>query len=134
MKCLILCAGKGSRINEGFVDYVPKPLRSYLGRPILGHKIRQLNRASSSIGIHDRITEYGVIIDPAFEDLYKEALDNNPMCTLIHGNQTGTTDNVYLSRDFIGSDNKFLVTSGDVIIGEESLSKIMSSAPVLLGC
>ncbi len=133
MKCLILCAGRGSRINEGFADYVPKPLRLYLGRPILQHKIRQLNRASLSVSIYDRVTEYGIIIDPDFEELYKETLGNNSMYTFIPGNQNGTADNVYLSRDFIGSDKKFLVTSGDVIIGEGSLTKIMSSSPVLFG-
>ncbi|ASS75142.1 glucose-1-phosphate thymidylyltransferase [Tumebacillus algifaecis] len=112
MKGLILCAGRGTRMQP-FSNTMPKTLLPVANRPLLHYCIEKLNRVG--------ITEIGVVINPQQKSII-EFLDRiqfpSPIEIIKQTRPLGIANAVQKAKAFIG-DDPFVLLLGDNLICEE---------------
>ena len=131
MKVVILCGGKGTRLREE-TEYRPKPLVQIGGKPILWH----IMKTYSAFGFHEfvlclgykgeMIKDYFINYDLLNSDFTislgtKQIVRDNVahdeanwrVSLVDTGDETMTGGRLARIRNYIGSDEDFLVTYGD---------------------
>lgn len=125
MQCVILCAGKGTRMRP-LTDTTPKPLLAVCGKPILEHIVRSLP---------DEIDELVLIVGYLKEQIMKLCGDEYLGKKVTYREQTnfagGTGDALLQAKDVLKG--KFLFMYGDDIHGNEALQKAVACEHAVLG-
>ncbi|WP_152391863.1 sugar phosphate nucleotidyltransferase [Paenibacillus guangzhouensis] len=121
MKGLIVCAGRGTRLQP-FSYLTSKVLLPVANKPLIFYSLEKLK----SLGI----TEIGIVIQPAqkllFEEQVGDGIDRGVHITyLFQEMPLGIADAVKQSETFIGSDS-FILLLGDNLISQ-SLSVLKDS-------
>ncbi len=125
LKALILCAGKGTRLQP--ITYSrPKHLIPVANKPILHHSIEQL--------VHLGIRDIGIVVSPQNHDAFFESLGEgslwNAYFTYIEQPETlGIAHAVKLSREFLGESDFMLYLGDNMIQGnlDEFIKKFQES-------
>ena len=122
MKCLILAAGKGSRLQH---REEPKPLIEILGIPL----IERVIRTAINAGADDFYVVVGNNVDKisSFLSILSEKL--NVKITTIYNEKWSEFDNaysVYKAKDYL--DGAFLLLMSDHIVDEEIIQKVIKNA------
>ncbi|OPA77402.1 nucleotidyl transferase [Paenibacillus selenitireducens] len=125
MKGLIVCAGRGTRLQP-FSYLTSKVLLPVANKPLIFYSLEKL----ISLGI----TEIGIVIQPAQKMMFKEHVGNGVnwgvrITYLFQENPLGIADAVKQSESFIGSDS-FILLLGDNLISQ-SLAELKDS--ILVG-
>ncbi|MDD5083657.1 MAG: sugar phosphate nucleotidyltransferase [Candidatus Moranbacteria bacterium] len=124
MQCVILAAGRGTRMGE-LTKELPKPMIEVLGLPILAHKIDMLPAS-----FHEVILVVGYrkeVITEYFGDEW-----NGRTITYVEQRElNGTAGAVHFVKDLVY--DRFLVTMGDDIYATEDIEKLMQHPLALLG-
>lgn len=121
MKGLILCAGRGTRLQP-FTYQTSKVLLPVANKPLIFYSLEKL----SSLGI----TEVGIVIQPSQKMLFDEHVGDGEywglqITYLFQENPLGIADAVKQSESFIGSD-PFILLLGDNLIAQ-SLTVLKNS-------
>ncbi len=119
MKCIILCAGKGTRMYP-LTEKTPKCLLKYKGKTLLEHKLDILPQEISEVVLV--IGYLGDDIIDYFGDEYRHFKIKYVWMTELNG--TGSA--LGLVRNIVGQD-KFLVLMGDDIYYEKDLAEVVKS-------
>lgn len=108
MKALILCGGRGRRLQGNFGS-TPKPLVSVQGKPLVAHLIDQLARYG--------LSEFVLLVgeDKHMFESFAESHSTAGKQIRVHptGSDTPTGGRIFLARELLGEDSKVLVTYGD---------------------
>lgn len=120
MKAVILCAGEGERMKL-LTNDVPKPLLFVKGQPILYYIFSSLPEA---------INEVFLIIQEKhrkhFESFLLDNFFNKKVSILIQDfEKKGTFFALFKAKNFLISEDKFLVLNGDDIFLKEDLEKLI---------
>jgi bifunctional UDP-N-acetylglucosamine pyrophosphorylase/glucosamine-1-phosphate N-acetyltransferase len=124
MQCVILAAGRGTRMGE-LTNDIPKPMLPLLGAPMLAHKINMLPKS---------IEEVIVVVG------YKKEIISEYFGTewggrkITYVEQTkldGTAGAIHLVKDIVH--DRFLVTMGDDLYHPDDIANIMRHPLALLG-
>lgn len=116
MKCVILAAGRGTRMGE-LTNDCPKPMLPINGRPKLAHTIEKLPVSVTEVilvvGYHkQQIIDY-------FGDVY-----NNRVIRYVEQEEfNGTAGALTLTKEMIG-DEKFLVLMGDDLYMKKDIERL----------
>lgn len=125
MQCVILCAGKGTRMRP-LTDNCPKPLIPVCGKPILDHIINAL----PSI-----IDEIIIIIGYRAEQIVAHCGDTYKGREIVYRTQEnfagGTGDALMCAKGVLRG--KFLFLNGDDVQGKDTLKKAVVLDHVVLG-
>lgn len=117
MQCVILAAGKGTRMLPITLT-TPKPLVFVLGKPIIEHVIEALPQS---------ITELIIVVGYRSDDLKKylgEVYKGLPVSYVHQPELLGTAHALHLCKDILKS--RFLIMAADDIHGTEALQKLVS--------
>jgi bifunctional UDP-N-acetylglucosamine pyrophosphorylase/glucosamine-1-phosphate N-acetyltransferase len=124
MLCVILAAGRGTRMGE-LTNDIPKPMVSVLGEPLLAHKIRMLPESIDEV----------ILIVGYKKDIiigYFGAEWEGRTITYVEQTQlNGTAGAIHLVKDIVHG--TFLVTMGDDLYHPDDIEKIMQHSLALLG-
>jgi NDP-sugar pyrophosphorylase family protein len=118
MQCVILAAGKGTRMLP-ITETIPKPLVSVLDKPVIDHIIDSLP---------ETITELIVVVGYKADILKKHlgAMYKNRKVTYVTQDKLlGTAAALNLCKDIL--EEKFLVMPGDDIHGKEAIEELVSN-------
>jgi NDP-sugar pyrophosphorylase family protein len=115
MQCVILCAGKGTRMRP-LTETTPKPLINVCGKPILEHIVRALPQE-----IDELILIVGYRKEQIMELCGEEYLGKKVVYCEQQNFAGGTGDALLQAKDAITG--KFLFMYGDDIHGKEALKK-----------
>lgn len=123
MQCVILAAGKGTRLRP-LTDDTPKPLVSVCGKPLLDHIVEALPSAVDQLVIvvgylGDQIKEY-----------CGEEFHGRSVIYVEQKEPTGTAHALWLAKEHLH--NRFLFMFADDIHGAEDLSRAVSYSRALL--
>lgn len=119
MKAVILAAGLGTRLRPLTVD-VPKHLLPIMGRPVICWIVDAL----TSLGIR----EVGIVVGYKSEMIVSALEGYASRCRITYltqGEQLGTAHAVMTARDYVASEDKFLVIYGDVTAQCEVIGKLI---------
>jgi glucose-1-phosphate thymidylyltransferase len=111
MKGVILCAGKGTRIQP-FSSTIPKTLIPVANQPILQHNIIKMTNAG--------INEIGIVMNPGQKEIidFLSVFNNECKIHFIYQmEQLGIAHALYQAQTFVGDDS-FILMLGDNIIFE----------------
>lgn len=125
MQCVILCAGKGTRMRP-LTEMCPKPLLTVCGKPILEHIVRALPPEVNELVLIVGYLKEQIIECCGFEYLgkkvtYREQVDF----------AGGTGDALLCAKDVLRE--KFLFMYGDDVHGTEILKKAVAYNHAILG-
>lgn len=125
MQCVILCAGKGTRMRP-LTDTCPKPLIKVAGKTILEHIVSALP---------PQIDEIVLIVGYLKEQLYDHCGTEYLGKRVVYLEQTdsagGTGDALMCAKDVLKG--KFLFMYGDDIHGKEALARAVEKDHAILG-
>jgi UDP-N-acetylglucosamine diphosphorylase / glucose-1-phosphate thymidylyltransferase / UDP-N-acetylgalactosamine diphosphorylase / glucosamine-1-phosphate N-acetyltransferase / galactosamine-1-phosphate N-acetyltransferase len=117
MKCVLLCAGKGTRMAP-LTDTVPKPLINICGKSILSHIVGNLPI---------EVDELVLVVGYRQEQIREHCGENFMGRTVTYVEQEnfagGTGDALLCARDVLSG--TFLFLNGDDIYGKEALAQIV---------
>ncbi len=125
MQCVILCAGKGTRMSP-LTDTIPKPLIKVCGKAIFDHIIEALP---------SEIDEVVLIVGYRKEQIQEHCGENYLGKRIVYCEQEnfagGTGDALMCAKDVLHG--KFLFMYGDDIHGAKMLKKAVTSEHAILG-
>jgi len=125
MQCVILCAGKGTRLRP-LTDKCPKPLVEVCGKPILQHIIE---------GLPEEIDEVVLVVGYLREQIMDLCGTSYLGKRIVYCEQEnfagGTGDALLCAKDVLRG--KFLFMYGDDIHGGATLKKAIASEHAILG-
>lgn len=125
MQCVILCAGKGTRMLP-LTDNCPKPLIKVCGKPILEHIVEALP---------DEINELVLIVGYLKEQITEHCGEVYLGKKVVYCEQKnfvgGTGDALMCAKDVLHG--KFLFMYGDDIHGKEALERVITCDHAILG-
>lgn len=124
MQCVILVAGRGTRMGE-LTDTIPKPMLPVSGLPLLAHKIRMLPET-----IEEIILVVGYKKEVIIE-YFGTAWEGRKITYVDQTKLDGTAGAIYLVKDLIKGE--FLVTMGDDFYHPEDIASLMQHPLSLLG-
>lgn len=120
MKAIILCAGRGTRLQP-LTDTVPKPLLQVKDKSILEHILDNLP---------EKITEVFLVVNYLSKKIenFSQSINDNYQFTIECINQLpekkGTMAALLSVRDKLQTGEKFLVLNGDDLIQKKDLEKM----------
>jgi len=117
MQCVILAAGKGTRLKP-LTDNCPKPLVNVLGKPLLSHIIDALPSAVDELII---VTGY---LGAMIREYYGSEYQGRKITYIEQVEQNGTARALWLCKDLIKG--RFLFLFADDIHGKEDLARATS--------
>lgn len=115
MDCIILAAGKGTRLRP-HTETTPKPLLHVQGRPILDRLITALPEVDRLIVVVNYLAEQ-------VDDYLKSQMHIADWVTVLQAEPRGTGDALMACRDAVRSDT-VMVLNGDDLIGKSDLQKL----------
>lgn len=118
MKCVILAAGKGTRMGELSLD-TPKPMLKVLGKTLLEHKLEMLPSA-----INEVIIVVGHLKN-TITDYLGESYNGKKITYVVQEELKGTADALFLCKVHL-KDEKFLVLMGDDIYSSEDMEESLN--------
>lgn len=122
MKAIILCAGKGTRLEPLTLE-TPKTLLPVKDTPILEHILNELPSQISEVFL---IVDY---LSEKIESFVNEKKDSFPFqinCVQQIADKKGTLAALYSVKPYIKKNERFLVLNGDDLIKKYDLEKIIS--------
>lgn len=123
MQCVILAAGKGTRLRP-LTDDTPKPLVMVAGKPLLDHIIEALPSA-----VDELIIVHGYLGKKIMEYCGNEYMGRK--VTYVHQEeQKGTAPALWLCKDLLRG--RFLFMFADDIHGEADIARVTSYSRALL--
>lgn len=117
MHCIILAAGRGTRMGE-LCDDCPKPMLLIKGKPKLAHSIEMLP---------EEVTEVVLMVGYRKEkiiDFFRDEYAGRKIQYIIHDAIDGTGKILHDVKDIV--EERFLVTMGDDLYRREDLQKLLS--------
>jgi bifunctional UDP-N-acetylglucosamine pyrophosphorylase/glucosamine-1-phosphate N-acetyltransferase len=125
MQCVILAAGKGSRLKP-LTDNTPKPLIKVAGKPLLQHIIESLPSA-----VDELIIVTGYLGDQIRDFLGDEYLGRK--ITYVHQEeQKGTAHALWLCKDLLVGKGRFLFMFADDLHGAQDIARATSFSRSML--
>ncbi len=125
MKCIILAAGKGTRMGDLSIE-TPKPMLKVLGNTLLEHKLDMLPETISEV----------VIVVGYLKNKITEVLGGEykgKKITYVEQKELkGTADSLWQCRDVLESEEKFLVLMGDDIYCKEDMEEALNFSWAIL--
>ena len=118
MKAVILAAGEGRRLRP-FTETMPKVMLPVANKPILEYVIDAVKNS----GIDEIILVVGYKKEVIME--YFEDYDGIKITYVVQDKQLGTAHALMQAKDYI--QNTFIVLSGDNIIDQRSISKLIEN-------
>lgn len=125
MQCVILCAGKGTRMRP-ITDTIPKPLIPVAGKPILAHIVDALPSE-----VDELVLIVGYLKEQIMELCGEEYLGKKVIYRAQDDFAGGTGDALMCARDVL--QGKFLFMYGDDIHGPETLAHAVQHDHAILG-
>ena len=119
MKAVILAAGEGRRLRP-FTETMPKVMLPVANKPILEYVVD----AVKNCGIDEIILVVGYKKEVIME--YFEGYDGVKLSYVVQDKQLGTAHALLQAEDFLK--NNFIVLSGDNIIDQRSILKLINSS------
>lgn len=124
MQCIILAAGRGTRMGD-LTDETPKPMLRVSGLPILAHKINMLPESIKEIIL---VVGYKKEV---IMDYFETEWNGRKISYAEQTELNGTAGAIHLVKDTVRGE--FLVTMGDDFYHPEDMEKLMRSPLALLG-
>jgi len=124
MQCVILAAGKGSRMMP-LTETTPKPLIEVLGKPVLDHILAALP---------DEVTDIIMVTNYLGEQIkvyYGHEWGGRPVSYVTQENPAGGTGDAILSAKALIT-GRFMVLNGDDIHGASALKQAVSHTNALV--
>jgi bifunctional UDP-N-acetylglucosamine pyrophosphorylase/glucosamine-1-phosphate N-acetyltransferase len=118
MKCVILAAGRGTRMGE-LTTQTPKPLLPIAGKTILDWKIEHLPDCIDSVVL---VVNY---LSEQFVDHMQTMHPHIKVEFAYQAESLGTYNAVYSARDYVKGE-KFLVLGGDDLFHKAELSEMIA--------
>jgi len=125
MQCIILCAGKGTRMRP-LTDTCPKPLIQVCGKPILEHIIESLPAE-----IDELVLTVGYLKEHIMDRYGTEYQGKKVTYCVQENHSAGTGDALRCAQHALRG--KFLFMYGDDIHGKETLAKAVQCEHAILG-
>lgn len=125
MQCVILCAGKGTRMRP-LTETCPKPLIPVCGKPILQHIVESLPKE-----VDELVLIVGYLKEQIQTTCGTEYLGRRVIYREQENFAGGTGDALLCARDVLRE--KFLFMYGDDIHGKETLQKAVACEHAILG-
>jgi len=119
-KVVIMCAGKGRRLLP-LTENKPKCMVEVNGKAIIDYILEVLD----NLKLKDII-----MITGYKEDVLKAYLKDRDIHFITQKEITGTSDAIYLCKDFI--DDDFVVLSGDIVYDEMDVSRLVDTENSIL--
>lgn len=116
MQCIILVAGRGTRMGD-LCDHTPKPMLPILGKPKLAYSIENLP---------DKITEVILIVGYLKEKIiayFGDKYKGKKIRYIVHTAIEGTGKVLHSAKDVL--QEKFLVIMGDDLYTKKDLSELL---------
>lgn len=124
MQCVILAAGRGTRMGDLTID-TPKPMIEVLGVPMLAHKINMLPASFDEVIL---VVGYKQHI---ISDYFGSVWQGRKIMYIEQRELNGTAGAIQLVKDKV--QDRFLVTMGDDLYATEDIEKLMQHPLALLG-
>ena len=124
MQCVILAAGRGTRMGDLTID-TPKPMIEVSGVPMLAHKINMLPQS---------ITEVILVVgykQHIISDYFGDTWGGRNILYVEQQELNGTAGAIHLVKDLVH--DAFLVTMGDDLYATQDIEKLMKNPLALLG-
>lgn len=118
MKCVILAAGKGTRMGV-LSNETPKPMLKVLGKTLLEHKLDML---PSDI---DEIVIVVGHLKNVITDFLGESYKGKKITYILQEKLLGTADALFLCKNLFSKNEKFLVLMGDDIYCKEDIEECL---------
>ncbi len=118
MKAIIFAAGKGTRMGD-ISKTIPKPLNMVLGKSLLEHKIDILP---------EEIDEILIVVGHLKEKIIEHIshkYPNKKIHFIVQDQLKGTANCLWLCRDYLIKDEKFIVMMGDDIYSQKDIKDII---------
>lgn len=125
MQCVIICAGKGTRMRP-LTDTLPKPMILVCGKPILQHIVEALPEE-----IDELILVVGYLKEQIEAFCGSEFLGKKVQYVTQDNFAGGTGDALLRAKDLLKG--KFLFMYADDIHGKEALAKVVKEEHAMLG-
>ena len=118
MKAIILAAGKGTRMGDLSLE-TPKPMLKVSGKTLLEHKLDQLPLSIDEVFIvvgylRDKITE-----------VIGEKYGRLKITYVLQEELLGTAHSLFMCKDILKNEEKFLVMMGDDIYSKEDMESCL---------
>ena len=118
MFAVILAAGKGTRMGD-LAKETPKPMLRVLGKTLLEHKLEMLPES-----ITDVIIVVGYLKDKITEVIGNE-FQGKKIHYVLQEEPKGTADALFLCKDLLLNEEKFLVLMGDDIYSKDDMEECL---------
>ena len=120
MKAVILAAGKGTRMGE-LSNETPKPMLKVLGKTLLEHKLDSLPSSMDEVilvvgHLKNKIT-----------DTLGENYQGRKITYVVQDELLGTAHSVFLCKENLINEEKFLVMMGDDIYSKEDMQECLDN-------
>ncbi|HYC34509.1 MAG TPA: nucleotidyltransferase family protein [Candidatus Paceibacterota bacterium] len=119
MKAVILAAGKGTRMGELSLN-TPKPMLKVSGKTLLEHKLHSLPQ---------EITEVILVVGYLKEqiiDAIGSSFEGRKIAYVIQEEQKGTAHALFLCKELLKDEGRFLVMMGDDIYAKEDIAECIT--------
>jgi NDP-sugar pyrophosphorylase family protein len=120
MKAIILCAGRGTRLQP-LTDTTPKTLLEVKGKPILDHILHELP---------NDITEVFLIVDYLADIIEKHVEEKvypfSISCVQQIADKKGTLAALLSVKDYLKDGERFLILNGDDLVKKCDLEKLIA--------
>jgi NDP-sugar pyrophosphorylase family protein len=123
MQCIILAAGRGTRMKE-LTKNTPKPMVRVFDKPLLEHKIEMLPK-----DIDEVILVIGYLGEQVIEH-FGDEWNGRKIAYIFQESLNGTGGAIHSAKELVSGN--FLVTMGDDLYGTEDLRKLISGGPAVL--
>ncbi len=120
MKCVILAAGKGTRMGNLSLE-TPKPMLKVLGKTLLEHKLDMLPES---------ITEVVIVVGHlknAITDYLGDSYKGKKITYVVQEELNGTAGALFLCKELLKNEEKFLVLMGDDIYCKEDMDECLKN-------
>ncbi|MCA9363453.1 NTP transferase domain-containing protein [Candidatus Kaiserbacteria bacterium] len=125
MKCVILAAGKGSRLRP-LTDNTPKPLIKVAGKPLLEHIVESLPSAVDELII---VTGY---LEKQIRDYCGKEFHGRPVTYVHQEEQKGTAHALWMCKDLLKGQGRFLFMFADDLHGAQDIARVTSFSRAML--